>query len=182
MRGGTHALVGGAAAVGLVALTGTDNLAAAFVVGVGVGLLPNVDKVAPWLAARGGQGWLGKLARALGDVDGDGREFTHSLWLFGGLALLLLVTALLGLVQGWAAWAAGGAYLSHILGDMWAKWGGVKILAPYGEAVYFPPWSRLRLNRSGLGEILVMISAGFVGIWALAPWLVARLILLVEGL
>ncbi len=173
MRGITHAVLGGATGLGVAALAGVtrENWLPAYLVGIGIGLLPNIDHLAPALARR--EGPVARFAQALGDPAGEGRKLTHSLWALLVVGLAVLLGRLVGWVEAWAAWAALGAYLFHLLGDMWAYTGGVQLLAPFGEAVVVPPASNLRLRRGGLGESWILVAAAFIGIWVLSPWVVS---------
>lgn len=180
MRTVTHVVLGGAAGVGAAALAGTppEMWPAAYVVGAIVAPIPNVDRLAAPLIRRGG--WLAMLGRAMGGEKGQRGEFTHSLWALLGLALGLAIAHLLGGIEAWVLWAALGAYLSHILGDMWMLFGGVRLLAPFGESVVVPPVSSLRLYRGGLAEVILFLVMGFVGILLLSSWAVPRVLQFIE--
>lgn len=182
MRGITHAVLGGAAGVGVAALAGADpgNWAAAYVLGGLVALVPNVDHVAPALIRRGGK--LAPIGRALRGESGLERGITHSLWLLLVVGLFLILSVgVLSWIEPWIAWAALGALWSHILGDMGTLF-GVRLLAPYGEAVVVPPPSNMRLVRGGTGEVLLLLATGFVGIAVLMNWAVPRLVQVFETL
>lgn len=182
MRTVTHIVLGGAAGVGTAALAGVppETWAAAYVVGALVAPVPNVDRLAAPLIRRGG--WLAQLGKALGGEEGQRGEFTHSLWAWLGVGGALLGAHLGGWIGAWILWAAWGAYLSHILADMWMLFGGVRLLAPYGEHIVVPPVSSLRLYRGGLGEVILFLVLGCVGIALLSSWAVPRILIFIESI